>query len=741
MKEPQSAPVTSRAMHFVAQSIPWLVLLVLTGINLFRVTQVMPIDDAYITYRVARNLAGGAGPLFNPGEQVLSITTPGYALVLAAASLVSQDFMALGLVISGLAMLAIGAFLVDLSHPVHGSAEYPQSLSWLRATVAIALTLSFRMFTDAVGMETPLYVAAILAAFSLYRTALHAKSLAGENRWLLWTAAAASAAFLIRPDGILVGATVGLHWLITKRRVPWRALGLALLLSLPWLLFAWAYYGSPVPNTLAAKVTQGLSEDAPRWAQQLQAAYLEWRFWYPAAALLAALGLLLSIWQRNSDRLLMLSWAALYAAAHTVLNVRGYPWYYVPLLPLAALLAGDGLVAIAGWVNRALSRSVRLSRSPWPRLLATVVAIALAIFTLRPVVSIVADLARITGPRPRETIYQRTGEILRHLCADDSTQQVGMSEIGLLGYLSNCHVIDFSGLLQRDLAHLEQLPAAKFDFAIKRYLPSLIVLTGDQEFIDWYSNLPWFRQRYQRIDVQEQDGVLSVLFSRQPGPANARELGVGWWRQAAPPASEATTLYFADSVPPQITVHAYLPPDSRLVVEANATPVAEFQGGESSWQDYSLPALSADADDSVRLTLVGAAGDQPAAVAWIESNAISDINYFTPFEAGVVQPEQATQMEPGEHFRATLAPARPGPVALEVLYYDRPGVQLVVSVDGEPLGVLGGADGWRTERLALSPELLGARPVLEVELHNQSQHHVPMAYVALVNPSSPRNRW
>jgi hypothetical protein len=622
MKGLQATAVTSRTLHLVAQSIPWAVLLLLTGLNLFRVAQVLPIDDAYITYRVARNLADGARPVFNPGEQVLSITTPGYALLLAAASLFSKDFAALGLVISGLSMLAIGACLIDLSQPAPGSAGYPHSLSWLRATLAIALTLSFRMFTDAVGMETTLYVAAILATFSLYRRALRADSQAAENRWLLWTAAAAAAAFLIRPDGILVGVTVGLHWLITKRRVPWRALGLALLLSLPWLLFAWAYYGSPVPNTLAAKTTQGLTDDPPRWVYQLRDAALEWRFWFPAAALLAVLGLLASIWRRNSDRLLLLAWAALYAAAHTLLNVRGYPWYYVPLLPLLALLAGDGLLVIAGWVNQALSWPARLSQRPWPRFLATLAALALAVLVLRPAAEIGADLARATGPRPREAIYQRTAETLRQLCADDPALQVGMSEIGLLGYLSDCHVIDFSGLLQRDLAHLAQLPVQKFDFAIKRYLPELVVLTGNQEFIDWYSGVPWFSQRYQRIDVQEQDGLLSLLFRRQPGPPNAHDVGVGWWRQDNTPAQQGTTLQFADSVVPQITLHAYLPTGSSLVVEANATPVAEFQGGASGWQDYPLPALSASADGSIRLTLRGTAGDQPAAVAWIESNAL-----------------------------------------------------------------------------------------------------------------------
>src|SRR3990170_6336850 len=42
------------------------------------------IDDAYITFRYARNLLAGNGFVFNPGERVLGTTTPLYTLLLAA---------------------------------------------------------------------------------------------------------------------------------------------------------------------------------------------------------------------------------------------------------------------------------------------------------------------------------------------------------------------------------------------------------------------------------------------------------------------------------------------------------------------------------------------------------------------------------------------------------------------------------------------------------------------------------
>ncbi len=41
------------------------------------------VDDAYITFRYARNLIEGQGLVYNPGELVLGTTTPLFALIMA----------------------------------------------------------------------------------------------------------------------------------------------------------------------------------------------------------------------------------------------------------------------------------------------------------------------------------------------------------------------------------------------------------------------------------------------------------------------------------------------------------------------------------------------------------------------------------------------------------------------------------------------------------------------------------
>jgi arabinofuranosyltransferase len=43
------------------------------------------IDDAYITFRYARNLAEGSGFVYNPGQLALGITTSLYTLLMSQA--------------------------------------------------------------------------------------------------------------------------------------------------------------------------------------------------------------------------------------------------------------------------------------------------------------------------------------------------------------------------------------------------------------------------------------------------------------------------------------------------------------------------------------------------------------------------------------------------------------------------------------------------------------------------------
>lgn len=811
----------------IAQALPWLLVILLTGANLLYISRLGPNDDAYITYRVARNLAAGHGPVYNVGEPVLSITTPGYMLLLTAGSVFTDDFVVQALALNGLALLVIGGLLIDLSRcatfsqPTNGARSTATGLasrgrqpsgqmstyagseqgmaqprendrsgyripyvdtSWLAATVAVALTLTYPLLSESLGMETPLYVAALLATFAAYKRAwrrnprpsLDAPRHETQEKWLLWTAAGAAAAFLLRPDGLLVGLAVGVHWVATQRRIPWRAVLVGTALVLPWIAFAWIYYGSPVPNTLVAKTTQGLASQVPRWGPQFLNVARDWLTANPIAAGLALIGLAMSArdlarGRSSPTRLAMLLWSVLYVLAHVLLDVRSYFWYYAPLAPVVALLAGDGTVAISHALATTRSRSNLASaakpsgpqqtRTPWSRgwLQALAVAVML-VLALYASVQAAGNLTQPPEPRRREQAYQQTGQALQSTCAEEKTAattatedlsrdgqrfpglEVGLAEIGLIGYMIDCPVIDFAGLLQPDIAHLQAGPAEKMIFGVKRYWPELVVLAGGTGYPRDLANASWFRQRYEPVDIYDEGGFRSVIYQRGLGPSRQRDLAAGWWNQESA-APVTTTLTFPITSSRAITLHAFLPAASALQVTAPELGSPEIAGAGNGWADYAL-ALGAIGDAADRNTsslmrqsditveIRGRAADQPASVAWIESGALPTVYYFVPLQDASLRPRPTVRLDPGQSQKVWLGLDDNRGAELRLMHRDRPGVRLAVLVNGQLLETVGGADDWRQETIPL-PGGLG--PAVEVELRNDGSHLARLASIALVS--------
>ena len=74
-----------------------------------------PIDDAYITFRYARNLAEGLGLVYNPGEWVLGTTAPLWAMLLGGGYRVGlTDLPWLATIVSAVCDAATVALLVSL---------------------------------------------------------------------------------------------------------------------------------------------------------------------------------------------------------------------------------------------------------------------------------------------------------------------------------------------------------------------------------------------------------------------------------------------------------------------------------------------------------------------------------------------------------------------------------------------------------------------------------------------------
>lgn len=456
MNPARSAARVAPGLAALPRRVAWIWSSLVAG-GLFWFFRTSGYDDPYITYRYADNLAHGAGFVFNAGERTLSTTTPLYTLILAMAGfagapipIASNLIACLSLAIGGLAFWYLG--------------EVGQSRA--AGTTALLLYPLFPLMIGTIGAETALYNGLVLLGFLAYARACNVQA-----------AVLLALATLVRADGVLAVLVIAADMLLVRRRPPpWRAILTYAVLLAPWFLFAWWYFGAPLPVTLVAKQHQGLmSISEPFFAGMLRQARDDyWRYpVYRGHFVLAAVGLLYGLARRHLW-LLIVGWSLLYVAAYSALGVTSYFWYYGPVIPGFIALIGLGVQALHQLTAQFAGRRVAA-------LAAGIVALAL----LYPQTAGVRYFA--THRDLRLPLYQAAGEWLRAHTPPNSS--VGTLEVGVIGYYAQRRMIDFAGLLQPEVA-LRLMPETTYDdaaiWAFQQFRPDYLVLRRD--------SLPRFEQ-------------------------------------------------------------------------------------------------------------------------------------------------------------------------------------------------------------------------------------------------------
>ena len=409
-------------------------------------------DDPFITYRYAQNLDRGLGFVYNPGEKVLSTTTPLFAMLLAMIGKVWPDLPRAANLIGAVSLAAGGILLWDLCRawgkPVAG---------W----ICLALYPTFPLLLNTLGSETPLYLAFCIGAYTFY-----------ARRKYTLAALFSAFAVLARPDGIIVPALFALDYLLRMRRpIPWKAIGIFLAITFSWFAFAWIYFGSPIPATLAAKQHQG----AMAISQQFAGGFLAILGWYSSwpyilETILAIAGFLMIL--RSERRwLLFFSWPILYFAGYSILGVSRYFWYYAPLVPGFIAAVGLGFTG----VEKALRGVLRNLQKPSS---AGLQALLLLLLFALPAFGQGRSLWRLRGQADmRYQVYRAIGDWLRGNTVRDD--QVGALEVGIIGYYAQRPMVDFAGLLQPLVAQQLKEGTNYEDaalWAVAHYHPDYLVL-------------------------------------------------------------------------------------------------------------------------------------------------------------------------------------------------------------------------------------------------------------------------
>jgi arabinofuranosyltransferase len=168
----------------------------------------VPLDDAYIHYRFADNLAHGRGFAFNPNEPTPGSTSPLWVLLLAGSELAGLNPILASKILGALAFVACAWLTWRCTLRLMGD----QTHANLLAIVAGALVaLSGRMAWAALsGMETLAFAALTLLA--VYRLLDHPLDVR--------TSALLGLAALLRPEGCLLFAFLFLLSLLNMRGSP-----------------------------------------------------------------------------------------------------------------------------------------------------------------------------------------------------------------------------------------------------------------------------------------------------------------------------------------------------------------------------------------------------------------------------------------------------------------------------------------------------------------------------------------
>lgn len=462
-------------------------------------------EDYFITLRASRNLVEGHGLVFQPGERVHTFTSPLGVLIPALCTALAGP---------GEEVRALWFFRIFSAALLAASAR----LIWRRAdtlrlgalgrTVLFGLLLADAKLTDFAtnGMET-----AILVFFMLLLwTELEAP--AGPR--IRWLGSALGGLMWTRPDAfVLAGALIAPHLLFRRpaegsSAFPWRQLWRGALLGgliyLPWIAWAWWYYGSPIPNTIIAK-----SAFAPV-IHLTDMLLVPWRvltgqrlggdLFMPAYAVFGGWPVQLYGFARILTVIAAFAWLvpqlpaagrraslAVLLGAFYLCAITAFPWYIPPWTVLASIAVAfvfDAAYASASAVRRPAIRA------------AARIAGALTVLMAAATFAATAWQMRVQQRVVETGVRRDIGEWLRAHAAPSDT--VFLEPLGYIGYFSGLRMYDFPGLSSPDVVRTVREGARSYTEVIARLQPQWIVLRPYEMIRDEFVDRPVLRD-YQLV--------------------------------------------------------------------------------------------------------------------------------------------------------------------------------------------------------------------------------------------------
>ena len=467
-------------------------------------------EDFFITFRCSKNLADGNGLVYSIGEHVHAFTSPLGVLLPALTYILTGKTSYLAAIWGFRIIFCIPAFLGSIYFIVKLLGDNKDRSKEILPLILLLYIFDVKsiMFTMN-GMETGIMLFFLLSSIYFMHKGIEKHWIASGLLWggLMWTrpdscfyvAAIMIATFIFpssQKDSSIKENNIVLNFFIMRKSQFFAIVKSAIvttLIYLPWFLWAWWYYGSPVPNTVFAK--SAISSFSfgdffkhifiyPTWAfMPVYPVLTKWPiFCSIIASILSIFSCCYFLIAPRVDLLgRKLSLIFLILSCYFATMPFPYPWYFPPLAVIGYIVTIRGL-----WFFTSYSPALR-----------RVMYGLVFIIVINSIFIFIATTYQISMQQKLiETgLRMKIGEWIKdHKKSGDT---VFLEPLGYIGYFSEADMLDYPGLATPKVTLLIKEKHCDYYSLIPELKPDWIV---SRLFRDKYLiNMPYIQKNYSYI--------------------------------------------------------------------------------------------------------------------------------------------------------------------------------------------------------------------------------------------------
>jgi hypothetical protein len=407
------------------------------------------VDDAFISFRYAKNFVEGIGLTYNGGERVEGYTNFLWVIILSIPYLFQLQCEIAAKILGIFFSMAI--VMLMYMQTIRNAGE--KNFWCLMPVILLAANGSFALWALG-GLETHLFTFLILLGSSLY-IQNHRDTSSAKSYPFIFALSA-----MTRPEGLFVFATTILHKMTFERKkITIKEAGKDifrfLIVFLPYFLWRFYYYGYPFPNSYYAKV-------ANNWSQFLKGFEYVQIFYSSFGSIIFLLPILFILeyykkfWTSYYLCLVGVYITYIcYVGGDQLLLLR----FFVPMLPFIYILFADSLKKSYFYMVEKWSNS--LHRSLFLKAGSLLIFIFIVVCTIRP--SFYGhEYERILLEKKVEKDRMIIGKWMKKNWP--ASTKIALVPAGIIPFYSEFYSIDLVGINDTHIAHA-QVP----DFGKGRY--------------------------------------------------------------------------------------------------------------------------------------------------------------------------------------------------------------------------------------------------------------------------------